>query len=303
MSGLLDALRRGRFRRNGNGDSLEAGLGKFAIDISEIQPIRSDAGKKEVGVPVDVLAQQSESVSLPPTAAKSDDTLTGIPTKTMIVRNARLIPHAIDPVVVEHYRRLRTKIVQHQTEKPFRSLVLTSAFPQEGKTVTALNLALSFAMLPSYRVLVVDGDLRKGTLGNWLGMNDTRPGLSNVLDGSTTLDQVILKSDEAPLYFMMRGGSRVPPAELLHSPELGSTFQKLSEQFDLVLVDSPPVNLITDVQLLAGSCDAVLLIARAFATKRKAFERAVQDLLPFRVIGSVLNAGTDGPPRRYKGYY
>jgi capsular exopolysaccharide synthesis family protein len=297
MSGLFDALRGNRFRRSTNGNALEAGLGKVAIDISEIQPVVSDAREAKDDV-VEAVRAEPDSAAI-----KNGEGSIGIPTKTTIAKDARLIPHAIDPSVVEHYRRLRTKIVQHQAEKPFRSLVVTSAFPQEGKTVTVLNLALSFAMLPSYKVLVVDGDLRKGTLGGWLGMRDTQAGLSNVLDGSAALDEVVLKSDEAPLHFMMRGASKVSPAELLHSPRLGSTFQKLSEQFDLVLVDSAPVNLITDVQLLAGSCDAVLLIARAFSTRRKAFERAVQDLLPFRVIGTVLNAGTDRPPRRYKGYY
>ena len=68
-------------------------------------------------------------------------------------------------------------------------------------------------------------------------------------------------------------------------------FDRVTEQYDLVLVDTPPANLIADVQLLAASCDAVLLVARAFSTTRKAFEKAVQELLPFRVIGTVLNAG------------
>jgi len=236
------------------------------------------------------------------TIAGKDDSL-GIPTVTALARNARLIPHATDHAIVEHYRKLRTKVLQHQAEKPFKSLVLTSAFPQEGKTVTVLNLALSFAMLPSFKVLALDGDLRRGTLGNWLGMKDDSKGLSNVLDGSAALEEVVFKSTEVPMHFVMRGNSKVSPGELLHSPRLATTFQKLTEQFDLVLVDSPPVNLITDVQLLAAKCDAVLLIARAFSTTRKGFEKAAQDLLPFRVIGSVLNAGSERRSHRYKGYY
>ena len=97
--------------------------------------------------------------------------------QTAIDPSAHLIPHAVNVVIAEHYRRLRTKILQQQAEKPFRSLVVTSASPQEGKTVTVLNLGLSFAMLPSCRVLVMDGDLRKGTLGHWLGVDDSHTGL------------------------------------------------------------------------------------------------------------------------------
>ena len=213
-------------------------------------------------------------------------------------QKARLIPHAVDPTLVEHYRRLRTKIMQQQAVKPFRSLVITSPNPGEGKSVTALNLGLIFAMLPDFRVVVVDGDLRKSSMGRWLGVED-KPGLSNLIDGSAKLEDVVLKSDESPMCFMISGNSPKAPAELLNSSDLSGHFRRLGEHFDLILVDSPPVNLITDTQLLASSCDAVLLVARAFSTTCKAFERTVQDLAPFRVIGTVLNGGINA--RRY-GY-
>jgi len=215
-----------------------------------------------------------------------------------IDQKARLIPHAVDPTLVEHYRRLRTKIMQQQAVKPFRSLVITSPNPGEGKSVTALNLGLIFAMLPDFRVVVVDGDLRKSSMGRWLGVED-KPGLSNLIDGSAKLEDVVLKSDESPMCFMISGNSPKAPAELLNSSDLSGHFRRLGEHFDLILVDSPPVNLITDTQLLASSCDAVLLVARAFSTTCKAFERTVQDLAPFRVIGTVLNGGINA--RRY-GY-
>jgi len=215
-----------------------------------------------------------------------------------IDQKARLIPHAVDPTLVEHYRRLRTKIMQQQAVKPFRSLVITSPNPGEGKSVTALNLGLIFAMLPDFRVVVVDGDLRKSSMGRWLGVED-KPGLSNLIDGSAKLEDVVLKSDESPMCFMISGNSPKAPAELLNSSDLSGHFRRLGEHFDLILVDSPPVNLITDTQLLASSCDAVLLVARAFSTTCKAFERTVQDLASFRVIGTVLNGGINA--RRY-GY-
>jgi len=216
-------------------------------------------------------------------------------------RTARLIPHAVDGRVVEHYRRLRTKIMQQHSVKPFRSLVITSPNPREGKSVTTLNLGLSFAMLSSFKVVVIDGDLRKGSLGHWLGVGD-RPGFSNLLDGSANLEDVVLKSDESPMCFVVRGTSKMPPAELLNSGNLAGHMQRLGEHFNLILVDSPPVNLITDTQLLAAGCDAVLLVARAFSTRRKAFEKTVNELAPFRVIGAILNGGTKGPGYSY-GYY
>lgn len=214
-------------------------------------------------------------------------------------RDARVLPNVENPVVVECYRRLRTKIMQQHATKEFRTLLVTSASPQEGKTVTVLNLALSFAMLPSFKVLLIDGDMRRGTLGKWLGAGD-RPGLSNLLERSTTIDEVMFQCDGVPINFIGKGTSTKPPAELLHSPDLSSYFHKVAGQFDLVLVDSPPITLLTDTQLLAANCDAILLVTRAFATSRNVLERAAQDILPFRVIGTVLNGGRRA--RAYRGY-
>jgi len=223
--------------------------------------------------------------------------------KAKLDHHARALPNTVDQAVVERYRRLRTKLMQQQATKPFRSLMVTSASPQEGKTVTVLNLGFSFAMLPDFKVLVVDGDIRRGSLGKWLGADDQR-GLSNLIDGSASLEDVVLKADDLPVHFMARGNSQVPAAELLHSPELTSRIQAMSQYFSLVLIDSPPVNLVTDAQLLAKGCDAVLLVVRAFVTTRKSLERTVQDLQSFRVLGTILNCGTraqlDG---RYRGYY
>jgi protein-tyrosine kinase len=259
----------------------------------------------ETAVPIAVLADKLSGTSSEEVLESVIHPLNGVignQTRVVLDQKQRLIPHAMDPVVVEHYRTLRTKILQEQSQRAFRSLIVTSPSPQEGKTVTVLNLGLCFAMLPSFKILVIDGDLRRGSLGNWLGMDNTA-GLSNLIDGSAKLEDVVWKSDENSMNFMLRGTSEIPPGELLQSSQLKNHLLRMTELFDLVLIDSPPVNLMADVQLLAGNCEAVLLIARAFSTTRKALEKAVQNLLPFRVIGTVLNAGTTATSRKYRGYY
>jgi capsular exopolysaccharide synthesis family protein len=227
----------------------------------------------------------------------------GTTTKVSIDKKARVIPNIADHVVVEHYRRLRTKLMQQNEADPFRTLLVTSANPQEGKTVTALNLALSFSMLPSFRVAVVDGDLRRGSLGQWVGM-DQRPGLSDAIEGTVPLPDVIFKSNDVPVHFVLRGTSKKPAAELLHSPQLATQMESLTRRFDLIIIDSPPINLITDAYVLAANCDAVLLVARAFSTTCKSFEKAAQELAGRRIVGAVLNGGTQAQIyRRYNGYY
>jgi protein-tyrosine kinase len=257
--------------------------------------------EQTLGAGMDEAWPLSEAEPLLHTNGSADSSL-GIPTQIAIDGKTPLLSRALEPYVLEYYRRLRTKIIQHQAVKPFRSLIVTSPNPQEGKTVTTLNLGLIFAMLPNFEVLIIDGDLRRGSLSKWLGA-DSRPGLGNLIDGSANIEDVILKSDKLPMKFMVRGNSKTSAAEVLHSPQLGKQMRRVTEHFPLVLVDSPPVNLITDTQLLAASCDAVLLVARAFVTTRKSLERTAADLQTFRVIGTVLNGSAPAGPRRYRGYY
>jgi len=288
-----------------NPDSLQADL----LDLAGI-PVRSDSPARSIldssaqSIAPDVFPPPSEEMSS--TTRKAEQAPESQFASKIVIGFdpcARLIPHAVDQAVVEHYRRLRTKILQQHAEKPFRSMMVTSPGPQEGKTVTVLNLGLSFAMLPNFRVLVVDGDLRRGSIGKWFGA-DEYPGLSDVLEGSAQLEDVALKCAGVSLHVVTRGNSKVSPGELLHSPRLTKELRRITSHFDLVLIDTPPVTLITDSQLLAGSCDAVLLIARAFHTKRKALEQSIRDLSAFRIIGTVLNGGTRAELyRKYNGYY
>jgi capsular exopolysaccharide synthesis family protein len=312
MSRLYEALKEASRRRGeNNGDN---GLWEhWQNDGLEIPPINAasqllrDAGPGFSDNHSGQAQQEQEEVSAPEadviaSAIEEDDPIFSLTAEVdaELDHDARLIPFAIDSSVVEHYRRLRTKIMQEQEVKPFRSLVVTSAAPQEGKTVTVLNLALSFSALPSFRVLVIDGDTRKGTLGNWLGVSNDQPGLSNLLDGSARLEDVVLKSDQVPMHFMVRGNAQIQD---MHPSRYANYFQRLRDAFDLVLVDSPPANLLVDVQMLAANTEAVLLVARAFSTSRKAFAKAVQELTPFRLLGVVLNAGVPPRSRSYRGYY
>lgn len=284
MSRLYEAL-----SHSDRDDPIGVDWRKLSVDTPKTEP-QSEPGETPGGA-----KQQAASEPAP-----SENSVR--PVEAAVDIRARLLPFAVNTVVVEHYRRLRTKILQKQAADGFHTLLVTSAGEQEGKTLTVMNLALSFAMLPAFRVLVVDGDLRRGTISRWLGADSSLPGLSNVIDGSAGLAEAILRSEDIPMPFMVRGNSVVPAAELLNSARLGELVRTMGKQFDLVLVDSPPVHLVTDAHLLAGYCDAVMMVARAFSTTRKSFDRAVQDLGPVNVIGTVLNGGPVQRSHRY-GYY
>lgn len=304
MSRVYDALKQaGRAHQIENPIPQVDALGLLRNDGPNVEPATAP-GREERGKPQTDPWEISPEQELHRRASVVRNGSFGTDANILLDPTARLIPNATEAAVVEHYRRLRTKLVQQHATKPFRSVVVTSPNPQEGKTVTTLNLALSFAMLLPFKVAVVDGDLRRGSLGKWLGVKD-HPGLGDLIEGTATLQDAVIKCDEIPIHFIVSGLSQRPAAELLHSRQLGELFQRMTEQFDLVLVDSPPVNLVTDGQLLAAACDAVLLVARAFSTTRKDLEKAVQDLQTFRIIGTVLNGGTRAQLyRRYNnGYY
>jgi protein-tyrosine kinase len=308
MSRVFDALQEAARHRGTNGTPVEAVWTELGIAPTTVPGVK--VVEKEVPVAraseLTTLVETDEILEASPRTQDVEDVLperssvVEAPAKILLDKRARLIPHTTDQIVVERYRMLRTKLLQEREKKFFRSLVVTSASPQEGKTVTVLNLALSFAALPSFKVLVIDGDMRKGTLGDWLGIDRDRPGLSNLLEGSAGLEQVLLKSEELALHVIPRGNARVCD---LQSSQFDAYFRQLAGQYDLVLVDTPPVNVITDVQIMAASCDAVLLIARAFSTTSKSLEEAVDKLQSFRLVGTVLNAGTPRRPRKYQGYY
>ncbi len=306
MSRLYDALREAsRFRQGQNGDDRNGLWEAWGINGTEIPPLQpvTAAPAPSPEPQAASLDDHSAAVAVEPDTVTAPAPVVEAPAVSAEVnldKNARLIPHAVDPIIVEHYRKLRSKILQKQEEAPFRTLLVTSASPQEGKTVTVLNLGLSFAMLANFKVLVIDGDMRRGTLGNWLGVSNDQPGLSNLIDGSSPLEDVVLQSSAIPMHFMVRGNSKVSD---MRASQLQIPFQKLCSQYDLILVDSPPVNLMADVQILAGSCDAVLLITRAFKTTRKTLDKAMEDLAPFRLIGTILNAGMIPRKKGYYGYY
>ena len=294
MSRLYEALK-GATRKRGDGnDQLWDAL---SIDGMETAPEASPSNAP----PLPELAPEAfRNISQALVDERPNEADFGKEAKAGLDRNARLLPFAANATLADHYRRLRTKILQQREVKPFRSLVITSPSPQEGKTVTCTNLALSFSTLPNFKVLVIDGDLRRGTLGNWLGVSDDQLGLSDLFEGTAQLQDVVLKSNQVPMHFIVRGKSEVND---LHQTHFGDHFQRLSEMYDLVLVDSPPVNLLADAQILAANCDAVLLVARAFSTTRKSLEKAAQELASFRIIGSVLNAGVTQRSSKYYGYY
>ncbi len=192
----------------------------------------------------------------------------------------------------ESYRALRTRLLRMRAARSLRSVVITSSVQGEGKTLTALNLALSCAQLHEMRVLLVDGDVRTCGLTRTLG-SPSGPGLSEVLVGECDPAKAILATDSRNLSVLSSGQASLPPAELFASRRWQELLSWCNESFSLVIVDSPPVLNLADVELITAACDGVLMVVRAQHTRRDVLRNAARQIDTKKLLGMVYNAAAE----------
>jgi capsular exopolysaccharide synthesis family protein len=202
--------------------------------------------------------------------------------------------------VEESYRALRTRLVRLKATLGLRSVVITSAAPFEGKTLTALNLALCCAQLQELRVLLVDGDLRRCGLTRAFG-NPPAPGLADILEGKADPGKAILSTDVPHLYILGAGSRNAAPPELFAGHRWQEFVAWCNESFNLLVVDTPPVLNLSDTELITAACDSVLVVVRALATRRALLEKAARQIDPKKLLGVVYNNAENGHHNRY-GY-
>ena len=201
----------------------------------------------------------------------------------------------------EQFRTLRSRLYQLRSERPFRTILVTSAVAQEGKSFVAMNLAQAIVRQPDRRVLVIDADLRSSRQHLLLGAPKS-PGLSNYLGGEIDEIAVIQSNQGSNLYFIPAGTKVANPSELLANGRLKRLIQRVSTLFDWILVDSPPCLPVTDANVAADSCDALLLVVRAHSTPVEIAQRAKQELHGRNVLGVVFNSVNE-KALKYRAYY
>jgi capsular exopolysaccharide synthesis family protein len=211
---------------------------------------------------------------------------------------ARLVTGGADPVSLEQYRRLAAALHDAQVERGLKTIMITSALPGEGKTLTVANLALTLSESYARRVLVIDADLRWPSLHQTFGVANSQ-GLSEALDAGN--DPAVVEVSSR-LSLMTAGKPGPAPLAGLTSARMGALLKECAARFDWVLVDSSPVGVLPDGQVLARLIGAVILVIKAGSTPSATVERAVADLGPEYILGTVLNRVE---PRRIPdaGYY
>lgn len=216
--------------------------------------------------------------------------------------------------VVEQFRGLRSHLAQARHAAPLKTVLISSGMSTEGKSFVALNLAVSLAR-GNNRVLLIDSDLRRPTLHHWLGAAN-KPGLSEYLEGLAEQFEILQRHDTkdvgnnplgglANLTFIASGNPCDHSSELITNRRMESLIVSLSQQFDWILIDSPPVLAVPDAVDIARVADGVLLMAREAKTPYQVIQRAQAAFQQFRLLGVVLNAakGSHLTKYHYSSYY
>jgi polysaccharide biosynthesis transport protein len=240
-------------------------------------------------------AQKGQPASLLPVKAN--------PNQARNTDMAMVAHHRPKSEVAESYRALRTSILLSSIGHAPKVLLMTSALPQEGKTTTSVNTAIVLAQKGD-RVLLVDADMRRPSIHQSLKIRN-RIGLSSILSGNATAEDAIVISPVLPNLFVLPAGPAPPhPAEMLGSNVMKSFLAQWREQYDHIVIDTPPVLSVTDAVLLSVDADAVVLVIRSGRTTKEALRRSRELLTQVnsRLMGVVVNAVDLQSPDAYYYY-
>ena len=219
-----------------------------------------------------------------------------------------LLSDKSDMDMVESYAKLRMNLLYTMSEKMRRTVLVTSAISGEGKSTIAANLAVSLSM-SGKKILLVDGDMRRACQSEMFYYDPNSAGLSDILIGNVKPEQAILNSTWDNLDVLPAGAVPSNPCELLESPAMQNLLQELEETYDLILMDVPPINIVSDPLALSGHCAGALFVIRQNFSDHREIRRALisaemtgLEVLGFVFYGENIHQGRYYSKRSQRGY-
>ena len=204
-----------------------------------------------------------------------------------------------ESLAAEKFRFLATRLRHMQQKRQLKRIVVTSSVAGEGKSVTAANLAYALAG-GKQQVLLVEGDLRRPSLGQQLGVSDL-PGLSQVLQGTSDSANNIYRLELSGCCVLLAGSVLTNPLEFLQGGKLSAFMDRVSTSFDWVVIDSPPVLPLADTSIWMRLADAIILVTRPGTTTKRQLQRTFEAIEQSKLLGAVLNASREATTSNY--YY
>lgn len=208
--------------------------------------------------------------------------------------------------VVEAYKTLRTNLMFMLAKQNGKVLAFTSANASEGKSTTSVNIAIAFSQLGG-KIIVVDADMRRSSIHKKLRMENS-DGLSNVLAGFSKFEDAVQAAN--PNLDVLTAGPTPPnPSELLGSATFDALIESLREKYDYIIIDTPPLNIVTDPLLIGPRTDGTVLVIRDSYSLRDSVKHAINSarFANIKILGAVMNGANPKNSRRYTyrryGYY
>lgn len=200
---------------------------------------------------------------------------------------------AADGPAAEAFRLLGVRLRDLRETRSLKRILITSTVPREGKSTVAANLACALARSGRLRTLLLDGDVRRPTQSQMFGLRKENPGLCDWLQGRHELAKCVYQMEFLGFWIMPAGNVQSSnPLGLLQPARMATMLKQLGEQFDLIIIDSPPVLPMADTSIWMKLADGILLVTRQGVTERRPLQRGIEAIDPQKLIGTVMNSST-----------
>jgi capsular exopolysaccharide synthesis family protein len=196
-----------------------------------------------------------------------------------------------ESLAAEKFRFLAVRLRQLRQSRAVKKILITSSIPQEGKSTVSANLACTLARRKQHKTLLLEGDLRRPTVAQRFGLGPV-PGLSEWLRGETE-SLNIYRLQDLGLWVFPAGSAPENALELMQSGRLPALMEQLTEWFDWIVIDSPPILPLADTSIWARLADGVLLVTRKDVTEKKQLQRGLETIEKAKLLGAVVNGSTD----------
>jgi capsular exopolysaccharide synthesis family protein len=292
MSHIFEALQRAEAERSGG--SVSKTPDSVAELLEQGFEVKGEGADSAMNRPslAGVEGQEAETFSAAPVLA---------PTPSPDCRLVCLTDQG--SLAAEKFRVLGLRLRNLREKRKLKRIVVTSTIPEEGKSLTAANLALNQSRSKVFKTVLIDGDLRRPALASRFGLRTSLPGLAECLRGERQLSEVVYKLNGTNLWFLPSGMPPENPLELMQSGRMANLLDRLANFFDWVIIDCPPLIPLADTTYWMKQCDGVVMVVREGVTEKKPLKRALEIVDRAVLLGVVVNSCSSSDHKNYYQRY